>query len=42
MTPWRPKRGWFETETPHLFAIARRTDSVPELAPVWKRNFPTG
>jgi len=42
MSRWRPKRGWFETETPHLFAIARRTDSVPELAPVWKRNFPTG
>ena len=42
MSRWRPKRGWFETETPHLFAIARRTDQVPELAPVWKRNFPTG
>ena len=42
MSRWRPKRGWFETETPHLFAIARRTDSVPELAEVWKRNFPAG
>jgi GST-like protein len=41
MTRWRPKRGWFETETPRLFAIARRADQVPELAPVWKRNFPT-
>ena len=40
MTRWRPKRGWFETETPHLFAIARRADQVPELAEVWKRNFP--
>src|SRR5262245_22396038 len=40
MTRWRPKRGWFETETPHLFAIARRGDQVPELAQVWKRNFP--
>jgi GST-like protein len=40
MTRWRPKRGWFETETPRLFAIARRTDQVPELAEVWKRNFP--
>jgi GST-like protein len=42
MTRWRPKRGWFETETPHLFAIARRADQVPELAEVWKRNFPSG
>jgi GST-like protein len=41
MTRWRPKRGWFESETPRLFAIARRTDQVPELVPVWKRNFPT-
>jgi GST-like protein len=40
MTRWRPKRGWFETETPHLFAIARRADQVPQLAEVWKRNFP--
>ena len=40
MTRWRPKRGWFETETPHLFAIARRADQVPELAEVWERNTP--
>ena len=40
MTRWRPKRGWFETETPHLFAIAQRTDQVPELTGVWKRNWP--
>ena len=42
MTRWRPKRGWFETETPHLFAIARRADQVRELGEVWKRNFPNG
>jgi GST-like protein len=41
MTRWRPKRGWFEIETPHLFAIARRADRIPELAPVWARNWPT-
>lgn len=40
MTRWRPKRGWFETETPRLFAIARRADQVPKLTDVWKRNFP--
>jgi GST-like protein len=41
MTRWRPKRGWFEIETPHLFGIARRADRVPELTEVWKRNWPT-
>ena len=40
MTRWRPKRGWFESETPRLFAIARRTDLKPELVEVWKRNWP--
>jgi GST-like protein len=40
MTRWRPKRGWFETETPKLFAIARKADAVPELKDVWKRNQP--
>ena len=42
MTRWRPKRGWFESEAPHLFAIARRADQVAELRPVWARNFPPG
>jgi GST-like protein len=40
MTRWRPKRGWFEIETPHLFAIARRADRVAELKTVWERNWP--
>ena len=40
MTRWRPKRGWFEAETPKLFAIARKADAVPELKEVWKRNYP--
>lgn len=40
MTRWRPKRGWFEGETPKLFAIARKGDGVPELTEVWKRNYP--
>jgi GST-like protein len=40
MTRWRPRRGWFETETPRLFAIARRADKVPQQL-VWARNFPT-
>ena len=41
MSRWRPKRGWFESEAPHLFAIARRADQMAELRPVWARNFPT-
>ena len=41
MTRWRPRRGWFETETPKLFAIAHRADGRPELVEVWKRNWPT-
>lgn len=41
MTRWRPKRGWFELEAPKLFAIARRADKLPELAAVWRRNWPT-
>jgi GST-like protein len=40
MTRWRPKRGWFESETPRLFAIARKADALPELKEVWKRNYP--
>lgn len=40
MTRWRPKRGWFEGETPKLFAIARKADALPELNEVWKRNYP--
>lgn len=38
MTRWRPRRGWFEIETPKLFAIARRVDVLPQLAEMWKRN----
>jgi len=40
MTRWRPKRGWFESETPRLFAIARKADEKPELKDVWARNWP--
>jgi GST-like protein len=40
MTRWRPKRGWFESETPRLFAIARKADEKLELKDVWARNWP--
>ena len=39
MTHWRPRRGWFETACPRLYAIATRTDAEPRLAAVWRRNF---
>jgi len=38
MTRWRPRRGWFETEAPKLFAIARKADQRPELKETWRRN----
>ncbi len=41
MTRWRPRRGWFEIETPKLFAIARRVDVLPQLTEMWKRNLPS-
>lgn len=40
MTHWRPRRGWFEAETPKLFAIARKVDQRPELKETWSRNVP--
>ncbi len=40
MTRWTPHRAWFAANTPRLSAIAQRGDAVPELAAVWKRNFP--
>ena len=39
MTRWRPRRGWFEAECPHLYAVALRADGEPRLAGVWRRNF---
>lgn len=38
MTKWRPKREWFKAHTPKLFAVAERTDSLPKLQEMWKRN----
>jgi len=40
MTRWRPQRGWFQSDCPRLHAIATRADSHPELAEIWRRNFP--
>ncbi len=42
MTKWRPGRAWFATHTPRLHAIAAATERAPEIAEVWRRNFPNG
>jgi GST-like protein len=40
MTRWSPRRDWFKANCPRLHAIALAVDAMPELAPVWRRNFP--
>jgi GST-like protein len=41
MTRWTPKRAWFAANTPKLSALAVTADARPELAAVWRRNFPS-
>jgi GST-like protein len=40
MSRWRPRRAWFEENCPKLAGIASQVDGLPNLAPVWERNFP--
>jgi len=40
MSRWRPRRPWFAEHCPRLHAIALRTEALPVLAPVMRRNFP--
>jgi GST-like protein len=40
MTRWAPRREWFKSSCPKLFAIAQAVDAEPRLAKVWQRNFP--
>jgi GST-like protein len=40
MTRWRPKRAWFEDNTPSLAAIAKRAEAIPKLQSMWARNMP--
>ncbi|MFO0991078.1 MAG: glutathione S-transferase family protein [Hyphomicrobiales bacterium] len=40
MTRWRPQRLWFAANAPRLTAIALAGDTLPRLAPIWRRNFP--
>jgi GST-like protein len=39
MTHWRPRRPWFDANTPTLAAIVDATKAVPRLSRVWARNF---
>ena len=39
MTRWRPRRSWFEANTPRIVAIAQRAAALPEVSPVMARNF---
>jgi GST-like protein len=40
MVRWRPRRAWFEAETPKIAAIAAALDKDPRMAGVKARNFP--
>jgi GST-like protein len=41
MTNWQPGRKWFAAKCPRLHAIAVATERRPELAEVWRSNFPS-
>lgn len=38
MTWWRPRRVWFKSECPGLYAVAERLSTDDRLRPVWERN----
>lgn len=40
LTQWRPRRDWFSTHTPKLWAAARSAHRVEQLREVWSRNYP--
>jgi GST-like protein len=40
MRNWKPRRPWFAAHAPKLAVIADRTEALPNLAPIWARNFP--
>lgn len=39
MVHWRPRRAWFAEHCPKLSGVAERVHALPDLAPVWRRNF---
>ncbi|QCO04813.1 glutathione S-transferase family protein [Azospirillum argentinense] len=36
---WRPRRAWFAEHCPKLSGVAGRVLALPNLEPVWSRNF---
>jgi GST-like protein len=38
MSTWTPRRPWFTQNAPRLYAIAQRTDELPQVAPAMWRN----
>lgn len=41
MSHWRPRRPWLAEHCPKLHSIALRADTLPQIASVVARNFPT-
>ncbi|WP_454017446.1 glutathione S-transferase family protein [Azospirillum sp. Marseille-Q6669] len=39
MVHWRPRRAWFAEHCPKLSRVAGRVQALPNLEPVWSRNF---
>ena len=39
MVHWRPRRAWFAERCPKLSGVAVRVLALPNLEPVWRRNF---
>ncbi|CAO3379707.1 glutathione S-transferase family protein [Azospirillum argentinense] len=39
MVHWRPRRAWFAERCPKLSGVAGRVLALPNLEPVWSRNF---
>jgi GST-like protein len=39
MSRWAPRRTWLDEHCPKLMSAARAADALPDLRPVWRRNF---
>ncbi len=39
MTHWRPRKEWFRTECPKIFAIAAEAERIPALKPLFQHHF---
>jgi GST-like protein len=39
MTHWRPRKDWFRTECPKVFAVATAAEEIPALKPLYRKHF---